>query len=135
MSSNFNSNLGEQFKKAVSEGLATGDFRELNILVNDTVSEAISQAGKQVKNANVYQNARRYEEQQRQRNAAYKQNSYQKTAVTPQRSTLPSTKVKNVGQVSSILYMVFGGIGTGVTSAVLLAALICALLGKIWSSW
>ena len=132
MSSNFNSNLGDQFKKAVSEGLATGDFRELNILVNDTVSEAISQAGKQVKNANVYQNARRYEEQQRQRNAAYKQNSYQKTAVTPQRSTLPSTKVKNVGQVSSILYMVFGGIGTGVTSAVLLAALICALAGFIW---
>ncbi len=149
MSSNFNhSNLGDQFKKAVSDGLSSGDFRELNILINDTVSDVISQAGEQanfaVKNAGdtisytskAYQNSKEYESKQKKRNEKLNSSSYQtinrsaKTTITPAKTNLPSTK--NVGQVSSVLYTVFGGIGTGITSAVLLAALICALIGFIW---
>ena len=132
MSSNMNPNLGDQFKKAFADGLATGDFRELNILINETASDAISSAGKQMKNANVYQSVHRYEKEQQIRNARYTKKTYQQNTVTQPVRNLPSTKVKNVGQVSSILYMVFGGIGTGVTSSVLLAALICALVGFIW---
>lgn len=147
MSNNYNhSNLGDQFKKAVSEALATGDFKELNILVNDTVSDAISEASRQVKNAardthgksKIYENCRQYETSQQQRNAQFKQNAYQaasqpkKDYAAPAKTSLPVSKTKSVGQVSSILYMVFGGIGTGIISAILLAALICALIGFIW---
>ena len=90
MSNSFNhSNRSEQFKRAVAEGLASGDFRELNILVNETVSDAISEAGKQMKNvgsttyrntSKIYESAREYEEQQRKRNARYKQ-TYQSSGI------------------------------------------------------
>lgn len=147
MSNSFNhSNLGDQFKKAVSDGLASGDFRELNILVNDTVSEVISEASRQVKNVGsttyrnttkIYESAREYEEQQRKRNERYKR-TYQssghlKSGYPGSRQTnLPALKTKNVGQLSSILYMVFGGVGMGASAAVLLAAGICALVGFVW---
>lgn len=149
MSNNFNhSNLGDQFKKAVSDSLSSGDFRELNILINDTVSDVISQAGQQAKSAaktasdtfsytsKAYQNSKEFEAQQKKRNEKLNNSSYQtihrtaKRTVVPTKTTLPSTK--NVGQVSSVLYTVFGGIGIGITSTVLLAALICALIGFIW---
>ena len=143
MSNSFNhSNLGDQFKKAVSEGLATGDFRELNILVNDTVTEAISEAGRQVKNVSsttkIYENARQYEKQQKKRNEQY-QKMYQSSgqlkhgSPTKNKTTLPATKTKSVGQVSSVLYMVFGGIGTGISTALLLAAFIIGLVSESWS--
>lgn len=145
MSSNYNrSNLGEQFTKAVSDGLTSGDFRELNILINDTVSDVISQAGKQVKDvgdtisytSKAYENSRDYQEKQKKRNEKLNNSSYQtihrsaKTTVTHTKTNLPS--IKNVGQVSSVLYTVFGGIGIGITSVILLAALICALIGFVW---
>lgn len=148
MSNNFNhSNLGDQFRRAVSEGLATGDFRELNVLVNETVSDAISEAGKQTKNtgsttyrntSKVYENARQYEEQQRKRNEKFQQtysNRKQSSNNYPsyQRTTLPATKTKSVGQVSSVLYMVFGGIGTGVSACGLLASFIIGLVSGHWS--
>lgn len=148
MSNSFNpSNLGEQFKKAVSEGLASGDFKELNILVNDTVSEAISEASRQVKNASsttyrntskIYESAREYEEQQRQRNARFKR-TYQSSGQLKNgypgscQTNLPALKTKSVGQLSSILYMTFGGIGMGVSASLLLAAFIVALVSGGWS--
>ncbi len=147
MSNSYNhSNRSEQFKKAVAEGLASGDFRELNILVNETVSDAISEAGRQMKNVGsttyrnttkIYESAREYEEQQRKRNEQYRK-TYQssgrlKSGYPGSNGTmLPAVKAKNVGQVSSILYMVFGGIGMGASSAVLLAAGICTLCGFFW---
>ena len=146
MSNSFNhSNLGEQFKKAVSDALSTGDFKELNILVNDTVTEAISEAGRQVKNVSnatyrnttkIYENARQYEEQQHKRNERYKktyQSSGQLKHGTAFKNTLPATKTKNVGQVSSVLYMVFGGIGMGISASLGLAASIVSLVTD-WSN-
>ena len=143
MSNSFHhSNLGEQFKKAVSEGLATGDFKELNLLVNDTVTDAISEAGRQVKNAGnaacrntakIYENARQYEQKQKKRNAKYKK-EYQSSGHlnnglnTRNKTSLPVAKTKNVGQVSSVLYMVFGGIGMGISASLGLATSIFTLL-------
>lgn len=148
MSNSFNhSNLGDQFKKAVSDGLASGDFRELNILVNDTVSEAISEAGRQVKNvsrttyrstAKFYESAREYEEQQRKRNENFKR-TYQSSGHLKSgypgssQTNLPALKTKNVGQLSSILYMVFGGVGMGVAASLGLASFIVALVSGAWS--
>lgn len=145
---NNNSNLGDQFTKAVTEGLATGDFQKLNLLVNDTVSDAISEAGKHVKNAGdsisshsskIYQTSQEYREKQRERNERLNQSSYQtihrtsKTTVTPSKKQLPA--VKNVGQVSSILYIIGGVIGAIVIGCVLLAAFICSAMGLVWPTW
>ena len=143
MNNSFNhSNLGDQFKKAVADGLASGDFRELNILVNDTVTEAISEAGRQVKNVSsttyrstskIYESAREFEEQQRQRNQNFKR-TYQSSGQlksgyhNASHTNLPALKTKNVGQLSSILYMVFGGIGIGVSASLTLASFIVALV-------
>ena len=143
MNNSYNhSNLGDQFKKAVADGLASGDFRELNILVNDTVTEAISEAGRQVKNVStstyrstskIYESAREFEEQQKRRNQSFKR-TYQSSGElkcgynSTSQINLPALKTKNVGQLSSILYMVFGGIGMGVSASLTLAAFIVALV-------
>lgn len=148
MNTNFNhSNLSEQFKKAVSDGLASGNFQELNILVNETVTEAICEAGRQVKNvssttyhhtAKIYESAREFEEQQRKRNEhftkKYRSSGQLKSGYPGSgTTTLPVLKTKSVGQISSILYMVFGGIGMGVTASLGIAAGIIKLLGGSWS--
>lgn len=138
-------NLGEQFKNAVTDALSNGDFSSLNTLVTDTVTDVISEAGRQVKNAaenaskndpqnysKIYQNTKEYQERQRQRNAQYTRDTSYNRQTTQRRTTLPALKTKNVGQVSSILYTVFGGIGTGLTGSVLLGGAICAALGLIW---
>lgn len=45
MSENMGSNtLGEQFRDALSEGLNSGDFKNLNELVGQTVNNAIREA-------------------------------------------------------------------------------------------
>lgn len=149
MSNSFNHpNLSEQFKKAVSDGLSTGDFSDLNILVTDTVSDVISEAGKQVRNVSsstyqksfkIYEGAKEYEEAQRQRNENFKKNYNTSGHLKPGYSfytkpTLPATKTKNVGQVSSILYMVFGGLGVGTSIAVFFAMFIIALVSGSWSA-
>lgn len=121
MSSNYHRNLGEQFKKAVSDGLATGDFRELNILVNDTVSDAISQAGQQIRQTSS-------ESRKEPKEKTFSSADSKKQNIAPK----AKPKTKPVGQVSGILYMVFGGMGTGITSIILLSALICGLLGFFW---
>lgn len=143
MSSNFQqSNLSEQFKKAISDGLSSGDFKELNILVNDTVTEVIAEAGKQVKNvsnttyrttAKVYESAREYEEQQKQRNERFKKTSATSAQLQygyPQsnKTSLPALKTKNVGQISSVLRMTFGGIGLATATGLGITAFILSFI-------
>ena len=142
------SNLGEQFTKAVTEGLSTGDFQKLNFLVNDTVSDAISQAGNHIKNASdsisshsskIYQTSQEYIEKQRERNERLNKSSYQTISRTSKLSNKTTKKqlpaVKNVGQVSSILYILGGGIGTVATGGILLSALFFYSFGITWPIW
>lgn len=141
---NKQNNLGEQFKNAVSDALSTGDFKELNILVTDTVTDAISEASRQVKNAsaeaqkNVQQDIKKQQEQRK--NFSYepsrkKQTAYGERTIVPKKTALPSTKVKNIGQVSSILHMVFGGIGAAGTILFLLIGLILSKIGFVWPTF
>lgn len=53
MSENNNA-LGEQIREALSEGLASGDFKDLNDLLSQTVNNALLEAGQQVKNVTDY---------------------------------------------------------------------------------
>lgn len=125
MSNNQNwNNLGNQFRNAVQDAINTGDFKKLNYLVTDTVTDVITEANSQFKTVsidiqrefqnnshnNLHKNVQEYQRKQQQRNQQFerlKQNS-----VSPSPKMLPATKAKKVGQVSSILYMSFGGIGT-----------------------
>lgn len=49
-----NSALGDQIREALSEGLASGDFKNLNDLVGQTVNNALREAGDSVRNATDY---------------------------------------------------------------------------------
>ncbi|MBO5282670.1 MAG: 5-bromo-4-chloroindolyl phosphate hydrolysis family protein [Lachnospiraceae bacterium] len=49
-----NSALGDQIREALSEGLASGDFKNLNDLVGQTVNNALREAGESVRNATDY---------------------------------------------------------------------------------
>lgn len=120
---NFN-NLGDQFKYAVQDAINKGDFSKLNFLVTDTVTDVIAEAQIQVKKATheiqkefnsnshseIYKNVQEYQNKQHQRNQQF-QHTMQNVIPTPLKM-MPVSKTKNVGQISSILYMVFGGIGT-----------------------
>lgn len=44
MSEAQNNNLGEKFKETIAEAVKTGDFRALNVLVSDTVNNALREA-------------------------------------------------------------------------------------------
>lgn len=168
--SNNQFNLGDQFKDAVQDALNTGDFRKLNHLVTDTVTDAVSEAGRQVRNVanevkkeaywdakgktshnrkyanehikdlykykgQTYQQS--YDSIKKQKYNYQKPNtgsvySYQNVVMNTGKSFLPASKVKNVGQVSSILYMVFGGIGIGLVSIAFLVGFIFALIDLVW---
>ena len=144
MSSNQNwNNLGNEFVDAVQDAINKGDFKKLNFLVTDTVTDVIAEASTQIKKASdtvqkefqttsrsdIYKNVENYQKYQSDRNSQLRSNR-QSTSIS--KKQMPSSKLKVVGQVSSILYMIFGGIGTGFMILFLLVGLIFALLKLAW---
>lgn len=124
------SNLGDQYKTTVQDAIHTGDFSKLNRLVSDTVSDAVAEAGWQMKQASQemqkeFQNKPRVTPPQKP----------QPPRPQPKPTTLPIAKTKKVGQVSSILYIVFGSIGTGLTCIAGFVGLIFSLLGLGWEGF
>lgn len=95
-------NLGDQFRHAVQDAINKGDFSKLNYLVTDTVTDAIAEAGVQF---------------QKISNDVQREFQSSTPRSTPRKKTvLPITKTKKIGRVSSILYIVFGSIGTAVNT-------------------
>lgn len=159
---NHQNNLGDQFKSAVSDAINKGDFQKLNFLVTDTVTDVIAEAGSQIKKAadgvqkefqnnsasDIYSNVRNYQQQQAERNQQFQKQTqhnytskqekapqFQKNPFAPQNAAsklLPACKTKNIGQISSILYIVFGTIGTGFTGFILLIGGIFTMLEFSW---
>lgn len=127
--SQFN-NLGHQIKGALNEALATGDFKNLNILVSDTVKTALSDAEaasktwkdnqkdiqRATQNANMNYTEYRRQKLQEEKHAAElaKQNAQQKAVLAEKQRYYQRTgllvKVENVGFVAGILFIVFGAI-------------------------
>lgn len=116
-------NLGDQFRYAVQDAINKGDFKKLNYLVTDTVTDAIAEASVQLKKAG--------DEVQKEFQSASRTNTYKNTQqqnrVVSSKKNMPISKTKNVGQVSSILYTVFGAIGTGVNLLIVLISLLVML--------
>lgn len=126
-SSHFN-NLGDQIRGALNEALSTGDFKELNTLVSDTVKSALSDAGtsteawresrKNAKNGQgngTYTEYRKRQiEKEKQEARAAQRAAAQQVQLTEAQRYYQQTgllaKVENVGLVSGILCVVFGAI-------------------------
>lgn len=150
MSTNQNFNhLGDQFKNAVQDAINKGDFTKLNYLVTDTVTDVISEAGSQIKKAakenpredkmefqtnshsDIHKNIQEYQRKQQQRNQQIEQTKLNLN-LAPQKKR-PAVKTKNVGLVSSILYTVFGGIGTVFMIFWFLLVLLTTLISGTWT--
>lgn len=138
-------NIGDQIKDALSDALQSGDFSDLNRLVSQSVNNAINEVSRQAQEqmrrqtreqtrrqekAQRQEQARRQAQQmyqQRAQNANRQATSFQSMPPEPSLQTTPyapmppkSTALlpfqfKKVGNVSNVLYQVFGGIGLGVT--------------------
>ncbi len=107
-------NLGDQFMSAVSDALNKGDFKQLNSLVTDTVSDAIADASVQFQKASdlakkeVHTTSRTYYAQQLQR---YK-NLNAGNLRSGKQQLMPIKKTKSIGRISSVLNTTLGGIMT-----------------------
>lgn len=160
--------MGEQITGALAKALQTGDFTDLNGLVSQTVTDALSDAGKHIAqsisnsahtaaNTDGHNTSRQYREQsqneqewqRRQKEQSQKrqekqlkyqeqlqkqrekqqlqkqqlqkqqeQRSKQKEQLQKQQqaSLPPAVRFRQIGNVSNVLYQVFGGIGLGVSS-------------------
>ena len=133
--SQFNS-LGDQMKGALNEALVTGDFKNLNSLVADTVNSALNDAGKssskawqqkeewkatqngvqytkeywqQQKAARTQQMAQQQAQTQAQRQEAMRQRKLQMEQERYRRTGL-LVDVKNEGMAAGVLFIVFGAI-------------------------
>lgn len=157
---------GEQMKSALAEALQSGDFKNLNDLVSQTVTDAVNEVGKHVSfinngspqnrqnNPGEPSNASFNGQQQAQNQQAQNQQAQNSMPVWQQRArerelkkqqewqalqqrqqeqsrrrNLPSIKMRKVGNVSNVLYQVFGGIGLGITSLVTLGRFFALMAG------
>lgn len=113
------SDIGEKIRDALQEAAKTGDFRQINRIVGDTVNSAMEEVRCQISSA--HGRARRPVERP-------------ESAVEPEPFVKPETKkqppavyMDKKGRVSGVLFMVFGGIGLGICSLFLFFLLVCWL--------
>lgn len=130
--------IGEQIKDALSDALQSGDFKMLNDLVAQTVTDTLNEVGKQIsKNVVPPEDISRWrqkaEERKRQEENQKKQQEerrpQEQSAGQPNPVRVPAVKKENVGKVSGILYQVFGGIGMGITGLATFGRLLFILIG------
>lgn len=118
------------------------------------IKKAASDVQKEFQNtsatSDIYKNIKNYQQQQAQRNQQLNNKTrtkqqqtqnqpfqsvrqqFQNTRPAPGGKLLPIYKTKNVGQISSILYIVFGGIGTGFSIITLLIGMVFSLVDFPW---
>ena len=117
--------LGEQFKNAVHNAINSGNYEELNHLVTDTVTGVIANTGVHVKKVtDQFQNTI----PNKKKTPQTKTSGF--SGIVPKKN-LPDTK--KVGQVSSILNIVFGCTGAGILGITLLISLIFLAIDFVWS--
>lgn len=137
-------NLGSEFKTAVSDAVNKGDFKRLNFLLTDTVTDVIAEAGTQFKKAadgvqkefkttsraDIYKNVENYQKYQSGRNQNLQ--SKRQSIFSPAKKQMPSSKMKMIGQVSGILYLIFGGIGICFMLLLFFVGLFFATVNWVW---
>lgn len=163
-------NIGEQIKDALTDALQSGDFRILNDLVAQTVTDTLNEVGKQITKGAVppediskwkqkaeerkkqeedrrerqekmrrrqqeefrqQEQFRREEERRRQEQFRYEEERRRQEQFAQKHSSVnvPAVRKKKVGNVSGILYQVFGGIGLGIAGLALFGRLFLFMFG------
>lgn len=129
------SQVGEQIRAAVQEGLATGDFKQFNAVVADTVSHALKEGlgGKSDTDGTFYTHpayaraAQKKQEREQQEKSRQERQQMEAAIRNGQQTDVTQIRMNKVGNVAGILYMTFGGIGVGV-NAILLAVFLPLML-------
>lgn len=129
---NKKSNIGQKMHDAIQEGLNTGDFKYFNQLVSDTVSEALGEVKRKASHVSQsfeWQNSHTRYKTEESSNGTGRSASSLNGEKNGQVKQLPAIKTRKVGEVASVLYMTFGGIGIGVGSIMLVILLSVGVLG------
>ena len=129
MSKNDFANLGDQIKNIVQDSLDTMNFNQLSKNIGDTVNSALNDVNRALRNQGNYRTDnipyRDRERRQPRRPVYNNERSSHPYAMDRNRPNSRTTvvrgpRVKEVGGVSSILFTVFGSIGTGTLGLALL---------------
>ncbi len=137
------SGIGEEIRDAVESALKTGNFRDLgDVMVNtgaDIVKNVSSAVGQAVSGGSGENYTAKYEKATRERKMAQEE---RRRAEREAREKAANAKApfRRVGRISSVLYRVFGGIGTGVSSIFFIISLGSILSGSdvgkaFWSAF
>ncbi|MCM1325184.1 MAG: 5-bromo-4-chloroindolyl phosphate hydrolysis family protein [Bacteroidales bacterium] len=153
MSGSHNQNhMGEQIKDALSDALQSGDFKNLNSLVSQTVTDTLNEVSRQIAQGTVSPQdipiwKQRAEERERKKQAEIQKDWQEKMQRRQERfrqqeqrrqqeeltrqgsANALVVRKKSVGSVSGVLYQVFGGIGMGITGFAMFARLLLFLTG------
>ena len=136
--------IGKQLRDAVQGALVTGDFKEMNQIVSESVNKAVAEAKRQAGQAmeearkQAGQTMAEARKQAEQAGAEAKKQTAQATfketkPAAYNKKQLPRIKTKKVGNVAGVLLTVFGGIGTGCASiAVLVTLIVFFAEGAVW---
>jgi len=131
--------IGEDIRGALDDALRTMDFTKLNEVIADTVNGAFDEVRLQIDKATTdfLGNASKlnYREIKTPRmdqtsNADRTKESFQDKKKVPMEVRKQEIKIRPVGKVSSVLYTVFGGIGTGVTGILSVVFGLTALISE-----
>ncbi len=118
------SDIGEELRDAVGDALRSGNFKDLSDVVMNTVTDTVrnvsSRVGQAVSESVNY--TEEYEQATRQRQ---REREKERQAAKEARLAMLPAPFRRVGRVSSVLYRVFGGIGTGVM------AVLCTVFGGL----
>ncbi len=112
------SDIGEKIRNAVQDAIESGDFRQINYIVNDTVGSALEEV--------------RYQFNQMHDRLNRTEPVREKAARRPQKPAradrqaeqLPAVYFNKTGRVAGILFTVFGSIGLGIFGILTFAFLI-----------
>lgn len=111
------SSIGKEIRDAVEAALTTGDFKDLGDVVVDTVTDTVkgvtSRVGQAVSGIVGESQTLKWENAAKERKRAQEEQQ-QAQRVREAQAALQRAPFRKVGRISSVLYKVFGGIGTGI---------------------
>ncbi len=136
MSSSQNWNeMGNEIRQAVEESIRSCDFSNLGKVFSDTINSVVDEAKFQAKQVRDSVNTQSTRQQYTTKSTTFQRNGrtvtfeqrQQNANPRPYRFEAPRVLFRRKGDISSVLFTVFGGIGTGLTALGLLIFVIIAV--------
>ena len=118
------SDIGEELRDAVGDALRSGNFKDLSDVVMNTVTDTVRNVSSRVGQA-VSESVNYTEEYEQATWQRQREREKERQAAKEARLAMLPAPFRRVGRVSSVLYRVFGGIGTGVM------AVLCTVFGGL----